>query len=159
MSTRSCECMGLHDVTEVATDVEISASEEARAIRSPAHGGRVFVWISVHPGIPCALCLLETSFEPPRGDLGFRRVAGPGFDVYLEATQRIWPRSLEFGAPLAARRGLLERARLGRLTGRCQGRRRRSGGRAAFAARRPSSASSGRRQPAVTARSLRPACR
>ena len=97
MDTRVCECMGLHDVTEVATDVEISASEDARAMIA-GHGGRVFVWVSVHPGFPCALCLLETSFEPPRkGDLSFRRVHGPGFDVYLEATQRIWPKSLEFG--------------------------------------------------------------
>jgi hypothetical protein len=96
MSTRLCECLGVHDVTEVATDVEITASEEARAFIS-GHGGRVFVWISVHPGIPCALCLLETSFEPPKGNLGFRRLHGPGFDVYLESTQRFWPKSLEFG--------------------------------------------------------------
>ncbi len=96
MSTRLCECMGLHDVTEVATDVEITASEKARAFIS-AHGGRVFVWISVYPSLFCPLCLLETSFAPPGGDLDFRRVRGPGFDVYLESTQRVWPKSLEFG--------------------------------------------------------------
>jgi hypothetical protein len=96
MSTRLCECMGLHDVTEVATDVEISASDDARAFIT-AHGGRVFVWISIHPGIFCPLCLLETSFQPPKGNLDFRRIRGPGFDVYLESTQRFWPKSLEFG--------------------------------------------------------------
>ena len=96
MSTRSCECMGLHDVTEVTTDVRISASDDARAMIA-GHGGRVFVWVAVHPGIFCPLCLLETSFEPPEDDLGFRRLRGPGFDVYLEATRRFWPKSLEFG--------------------------------------------------------------
>jgi len=96
MSTRLCECMGLHDVTPAATDVEVEASDAARTMIS-AHGGRVFVWISIHPGIPCALCLLETSFEPPDRDLGFRRIDGPGFDVYLESTQRLWPLKLEFG--------------------------------------------------------------
>jgi len=95
MSTQRCECLGLQDITDVATDVEISASDEARTLIA-ARGGRVFVWISVHPGIPCALCLLETSCTPPRGDLGFRRVRGPGFDVYLESTQRFWPLTLEF---------------------------------------------------------------
>jgi len=95
MSTRLCECMGLHGVTEVATDVEVSASDEARALIA-SHGGRVFVWISVHPGIPCALCLLETSYTLPKSELGFRRIRGPGFDVYLEATQRFWPLKMEF---------------------------------------------------------------
>ncbi len=95
MSTQMCECFGLHDVTGVATDVEITASDEARDT-IVAHGGRVFVWISVHPGIPCAFCLLEVSFQPPKRDFGFRRLHGPGFDVYLESTQRIWPRKLEF---------------------------------------------------------------
>ena len=31
-----------------------------------------------------------------RGDLSFRRVAAPGFELYLEGTQRLWPRMLEF---------------------------------------------------------------
>ena len=58
----------------------------------------MFVWISVHPGIPYALCLLETSLEPPRKrDLSFRRVAAPGFELYLDATQQDWPKVLEFG--------------------------------------------------------------
>ena len=58
----------------------------------------MFVWVSVHPGFPCTLCLLEVSLEPPgKGAVSFRRVSGPGFDVYLDATQRIWPKSLEFG--------------------------------------------------------------
>lgn len=95
MSTDYCACLGLHDVTEVATDVEITASDAARD-HVVAHGGRVYVWISVHPAFPCALCLLEASVTPPKEDLGFRRVHGPGFDVYLEATQRFWPRRMEF---------------------------------------------------------------
>jgi hypothetical protein len=86
---------GLTEVTEVATDVEIVAPTEVRDFVA-AHGGRLFVWISVHRGVPCTLCLLETSLEPPTGrDLGFRRVKAPGFDLYLEATQRVWPKKLE----------------------------------------------------------------
>jgi hypothetical protein len=94
MSTRRCECLGLHDVTGEATDVEITASDAARKY-VVAHGGRVFVWISVHPGFPCSVCLLEASATPPKRDVGFRRVRGPGFDVYLEATQKVWPKQME----------------------------------------------------------------
>jgi hypothetical protein len=93
---RFCQCLGLHDVTDVATDVEIQAPEDVRDFVA-SHGGRLFVWISVHPGIPCALCLLEASLKPPsKHDLAFRRVQAPGFELYLEATQRIWPKTMEF---------------------------------------------------------------
>lgn len=87
-------CGVLRDTTDVPTDVRMVAPDDVREFLA-AHGGRVFVWISVHPGFRTSLCLLETSLEP-RGDLGFRRIAGPGFDVYLESTQRIWPKTLEF---------------------------------------------------------------
>jgi hypothetical protein len=88
--------MGITDVTDVPTDVEIVAPDEVRDFVA-VHGGRLYVWISVHHGVPCALCLLETSLEhPSRGDLYFRRVAAPGFDLYLEARQRIWPKTMEF---------------------------------------------------------------
>jgi hypothetical protein len=96
MSTDYCACLGLHDITEAATDVEITASGAVRDY-VVAHGGRLFGWISVHPAFPCPLCLLEVSVTPPKRDLGFRRVSGPGFDVYLEATQRFWPKQMEFG--------------------------------------------------------------
>ena len=88
-------CGLVHDVTDVATDVEIVASDEVRDFIA-SHGGRLYVWISVHRGVPCTLCLLETSLEHPRGDLYFRRILAPGFDLYLEATQRIWPKTMEF---------------------------------------------------------------
>jgi hypothetical protein len=89
-------CGLLHDITEVATDVEMVAPAEVRDYVA-AHGGRVFVWISVHRGFPATICLLDASLEPPKGDMGFRRISAPGFDVYLEATQRIWPKTMEFG--------------------------------------------------------------
>ena len=96
MDTRSCKCMGLHDVTDVATDIEVVAPEDVCDFVAE-HGGRLFVWISVHPGVPCTLCLLEASLHPPaRRDLDFRRIRAPGFDLYLEATQRIWPKRMEF---------------------------------------------------------------
>jgi len=88
-------CGIVHDTTEVATDIEMVASDEVRDFVA-SHGGRVFVWISVHRGFPYALCLLDASLEPPKRDLGFRRISTPGFDVYLEATQRIWPKVMEF---------------------------------------------------------------
>ena len=95
MAMRFCDCFGLHDVTDVATDVEVVAPAEVSDFVA-AHGGRLFVWISVHRGIGCALCLLETSFDPPPGrNSDFRRISAPGFDLYLEATQRVWPKKLE----------------------------------------------------------------
>jgi hypothetical protein len=87
--------VGVTDVTDVATDVEIVVPEEVRDFVA-ARGGRLFVWISVHHGVLCTLSLLEASLEHPKGDLYFRRVLAPGFDLYLEATQRIWPKTMEF---------------------------------------------------------------
>ena len=96
MSFQLCSCFGLPNVTDVATDVEVVAPDEVRDFVA-THGGRLFVWISVHPGVPCAICLLEASLEPPaRRDLDFRRIGAPGFDLYLEARQRIWPKRMEF---------------------------------------------------------------
>ena len=92
MARWTAKGMGITDVTDVPTDVEVVAPDEVRDFVA-AHGGRLYVWISVHRGGGCALCLLETSLEhPARRDLYFRRVAAPGFDLYLEATQRIWPK-------------------------------------------------------------------
>jgi hypothetical protein len=96
MAVRLCDCFGLHDVTDVATDVEITAPDDVREFVA-AHGGRLFVWISVHRGVPCTLCLLEASLRPPaRRDFDFRRIRAPGFDVYLESRQRIWPKKMDF---------------------------------------------------------------
>jgi hypothetical protein len=88
-------CGVVHDATDEATDVEVVAGEAVREFVA-AHGGRVFVWISVHRAFFAPLCLLDTSLGPPPDDLMFRKIAGPGFDVYLEATQRMWPKTLEF---------------------------------------------------------------
>ena len=89
--------MGMTEVTDVATDVEIVAPEDVRDFVA-AHGGRLFVWISVHPGVRCTLSLLEASLKPPRErESDFRRIKAPGFDLYLEATQRFWPKTMEFG--------------------------------------------------------------
>ena len=96
MAAWSWHCTGLRDVTDVATDVEIAAPADVRDFVAE-HGGRLFVWISVHRGVPWTLCLLEASLDPPRKrDLGFRRISAPGFDLYLEATQRLWPKRMEF---------------------------------------------------------------
>lgn len=89
-------CGAARDTTDVATDIEFTASDEVRAFIA-ARGGRIFVWVSVHLAMWRPICLLETSLEPPRKkDLSFRRVKGPGFDVYLEGTRRTWPRAMEF---------------------------------------------------------------
>ena len=88
--------VGVTEVTDVATDVEVVAPDEVRDFVA-SHGGRLYVWISVHHGVRCTLSLLETSLEHPRrGDLDFRRIRARGFDLYLEATQRIWPMTMEF---------------------------------------------------------------
>jgi len=95
---------GLTDVTDVPADVEIVASAEVREFIA-ARGGRLFVWISVHRGVCCCLVLLETATElPDSRDLYFRRICVEGFDLYLEARQRIWPKTLE----LAVRRRRIE---------------------------------------------------
>ncbi len=87
---------GLSDVTDVATDVEIVAPADVRDFVA-ARGGRLFVWISLHRGIRCTLALLEASTEyPATGDLYFRRIPADGFELYLEARQRIWPMTMEF---------------------------------------------------------------
>ena len=97
MAVELQRCGFLRDVTDVATDVEVVAPDEVRDFVA-AHGGRVFVWTSMHPGFPFALCLLEASLEPPRKrDLSFRRIQAPGFELYLDATQRISPKKMEFG--------------------------------------------------------------
>jgi hypothetical protein len=96
MSVWLPRCGLVHDTTEVATDVEMVAPADVRDFVA-ARGGRVFVWISRHPALFAPLCLVEASLEPPWHDFAFRRIAGPGFDVYLEATQHIWPKTLEFG--------------------------------------------------------------
>ena len=57
--------MGITDVTDVPTDVEVVAPDEVRDFVA-AHGGRLYVWISVHHGVRCALCLLETVARAPR---------------------------------------------------------------------------------------------
>jgi hypothetical protein len=89
--------MGTTPVTEVPTDVEIVVPDAVREFVS-ARGGRLYVWISVHRGFRCALSLLEVSLTHPKaGELYFRRVPAPGVDVYLEATQRFWPKTMEFG--------------------------------------------------------------
>jgi hypothetical protein len=90
------QCCLVHDSTYVATDVEVVAPGEVRDFVA-AHGGRVFVWVSAQRGLWFSTCLLEASLEPPRRhDLSFRRVSAPGFELYLEATQRIWPKTMEF---------------------------------------------------------------
>jgi hypothetical protein len=86
--------VGLTEVTGVPTDVEVVVPPEVREFVA-ARGGRLFVWISVHRGFRCTLALLETALEAPAGDFAFRRLHAEGFDVYLEATQRIWPKVLE----------------------------------------------------------------
>lgn len=88
-----------HDVTDIATDVRVVAPADVREFVA-ARGGRLFVWITVHPGWRCTLSLLETAFEPPTGDLYFRRVRADGFDLYLEARQRFWPVTLELSLRL-----------------------------------------------------------
>lgn len=88
--------VGITEVTDVATDVEIVAPEDVRDFVAE-HGGRLYVWISVHPGFRFTLSLLDTALEhPTTGDLYFRRIPADGFDLYLEARQRIWPKRMEF---------------------------------------------------------------
>jgi len=94
MSVWMPPCGLVHGTVEAATDVELVAPAEVADFVA-AHGGRLFVWVSAHPGFPSTVCLLEASLEPPKGDVGFRRIPAPGFDVYLESTQKLWPRTIE----------------------------------------------------------------
>jgi hypothetical protein len=86
----------VHDVTESLAEVDVVAPDDVRE-HVAAHGGRVFVWVRVPRGFLFTPCMLETSLElPGRRGLAFRRLNGPGFDIFLEATQTLWPRTLEF---------------------------------------------------------------
>ena len=55
-------CGRVHDVADVATDVEVVAPDDVRDFVAE-HGGRLFVWVSPHPGMLFVPCLLETSLE------------------------------------------------------------------------------------------------
>jgi hypothetical protein len=89
-------CGRVHDTTDVPTEVEVVAPKDVREFVA-AHGGRLFVWIRVPQGLVPLPCMLEAALRPPRRpELSFRRVGGPGFDLYLEATQRVWPKTMEF---------------------------------------------------------------
>lgn len=89
-------CGPVHDVTESLAGVDVVVGDGVRDFVA-ARGGRVFVWVRAPHGFLMTPCTLETSLEPPRNqDLAFRRLQGPGFEIYLEATQKLWPRTLEF---------------------------------------------------------------
>ena len=90
------QCGFVHDATRVAADVELVVPDEVSDFVA-AHGGRLFVWVSVHPGFLVSTSFLDTSLEVPEGDRMFHRLHAPGFDVYLEATQQVWPKKMEFG--------------------------------------------------------------
>ncbi len=105
MAARKRLGVGVTEVTDVVTDVEIVAPAEVRDFVA-ARGGRVYVWISVHRGALCTLALLETATEHPPESSGlyFRRIRAEGFDVWLDADQRIWPRTMEFALRRRRRR-------------------------------------------------------
>jgi hypothetical protein len=86
---------GITETTDQAWMVEIAASAEVSDFVAE-HGGRVYVWISRHQGFRCSTSYLETALENPHGGMYFRRRPAPGFHVYLECTQRIWPKTMEF---------------------------------------------------------------
>lgn len=89
------DCGRVHGVADAVTDIEIVAPDEVGEFVA-AHGGRLFVWVMAHPSMLYVPCLLETSLEPPRKrDLSFRRVRAPGFDLYVDRTQKTWPKVLE----------------------------------------------------------------
>jgi hypothetical protein len=97
MATRMPYCGIVHETTDVATDIEVVAPDEVRDFVA-THGGRLFVWVHTPHGPFITPCYLEASLKQPRGpERSFRRVKAPGFDLYLEATQRIWPKTLELG--------------------------------------------------------------
>ncbi len=98
-------CGPVHDVTESLAEVDVVAPDDVREYVA-AHGGRVFLWVRPPRGLFFTPCTLETTLEPPRRhDFAFRRLQGPGFEIYLEATQKLWPRTLEF---VLHRRGRVE---------------------------------------------------
>ena len=90
-------CGPVHDVTDVATDVEVVAPDEVRDFVA-AHGGRVFVWVSPHPGGLFMSLPARVVARASRAGATSRSAASqaPGFELYLEGTQKLWPRMLEF---------------------------------------------------------------
>lgn len=90
------QCGRVHDTTDVLSDVEFVVPDDVREFVA-AHGGRLFVWVWLPPGLTPVPCMLEAATRPPsRLELAFRRVNLDGFELYLEGTQRIWPRTMEF---------------------------------------------------------------
>ena len=74
--------------------IRIVASEEARQFVRQA-GGLVFVWPRRSVANRLALTTLETSCEPPRDALDFRRFEAGGFLAFLHPSIQRLPRHLE----------------------------------------------------------------
>ena len=65
-------------------------------------GGELYVWLTHHGWAMCGVTILEAETQHPGLDRHgrerqFRRVRshGIGFDLYVEAGKRLWPRTLE----------------------------------------------------------------
>jgi hypothetical protein len=69
---------------------QIYASDEAiELIRR--HGGTVWAWATHHRCCSGMLTLLAASLEQPRGQHRFRRLHGPGFELYLDTGLKTLP--------------------------------------------------------------------
>ena len=82
-------------VAATPADVEVVAPADVVSFLRE-HGGAVYVWVSFHRGACCRLGFLETAtVDPATGERYFRRLRADGFDLYLEARQRVWPQVIE----------------------------------------------------------------
>lgn len=84
----------LREVTDVVTDIDVVAPDEVGEFIA-ARGGNLYVWVSVHHGWRQETALLEAETAKPSSDLYFRRLRAAGFDLWLEAERRVWPKTLE----------------------------------------------------------------
>ncbi len=85
----------IDSVTDDVDEITVESSDEVRRFVE-ARGGELYVWLSHHGWRACGLTLVEAATDAPGGDRHFRRLRSRalGFDLYLEAGRRLWPRQL-----------------------------------------------------------------
>jgi len=86
----------IDSVTEDVNEMQVVTGDGvARYVGE--HGGELYVWLTHHGWLRCGLTIVEAETEHPGHGRHFRRVRsnGLGFDLYVQAGKRLWPRQLE----------------------------------------------------------------
>jgi len=81
-------------LTDDPREMQVVASDDARRLIA-GRGGRLYLWVSCHGYCFGGVKLLEAETERPASEeRHFRRIPAEGFELYLDARQRLWPQML-----------------------------------------------------------------